>query len=231
MIFLTRITGALLIAALFLAAPARAATTYSVTVSGTCWTGAHTINASDSGMTSKNYAVAVYNSSGSRVARSLYTAGINTSNYNLSITFASGNWPSGFCGTIYLRGMYGASDTSSSTDFAPSSTGYAAQVGFAGTYSQRTVSSKKYASDKTPTATFAYTGSCAGYVRAYADPDTGQAVFMHSVGTSCLSVSNGIKTSGSAYPNNVTFKFGTFYVAYWDGFTPNVTLSSDDRPF
>ena len=42
---------------------------------------------------------------------------------------------------------------------------------------------------------------------------------------------HGIKTSGSAYPNNVTFKFGTFYVAYWDGFTPNVTLSSDDRPF
>src|SRR5712691_9355227 len=45
----------------FLAAPARAASSYTVDTTGNCWTGAHTISAADSGMTSAHYAVSVYN--------------------------------------------------------------------------------------------------------------------------------------------------------------------------
>src|SRR2546421_12426894 len=94
----------LFFAAVYLAAlsvvPLCASLTHTVDTTGSCWTGTHTIAAADSGMTTANYAVSVYNGAiapANRVARSLYGASIDTGNYNLSITFSAANWPTNFC--------------------------------------------------------------------------------------------------------------------------------------
>src|SRR5260370_31670187 len=79
----------LLLLALSMAQPAEAITTYSMTVTGTCWSGSHTIYASDSGMSTKYYAATVFDSNGSYIARGHYGATIDTTSYNLTLTFGS----------------------------------------------------------------------------------------------------------------------------------------------
>jgi hypothetical protein len=223
------LVAAVLLFVLSMAPPAQAITTYSVTVSGTCWTGSHTINASDSGMTTKYYAATVFDSNGSYIARGQYGATIDTTSYNLTLTFGATNFPSGFCGTIHLRGTYGSGDTSDTNDFAPSSTGTGVGVYHQNNYSQRTVNGKIYASDIDGTALMANTSSCAGSIHAYFDGDTGQLTFAHSVGHTCLYPSNALAADGSSYPDG-SVHLATCSVYYlWIGYDYPVVTCTDDR--
>lgn len=239
------------LAAVFLAAllsaPLCASSTYTVDTTGACWTGAHTIAAADSGMTTAHYAVSVYNgaiSPANRVAKSLYSASIDAGNYNLSITFSAGNWPSNFCGHIVLRGIFAASDTANGIDFKPYA--YPAAVpnlnspaavvvaysGFSG-LSQRTYGGVTYAQDVNGVAGVASNGSCAGDVYGYLTAAEGKLVFAHSAGASCLIDpgwgSKATLATGSGYPSG-SVALGTWHVAY-SGSTPTLTLTSDDRPW
>jgi len=219
----------LLLLAMSMARPAAAITTYSLTVSGSCWTGAHTIYASDSGMTNRFYAATVFDSNGSYIARSHYGATIDTGTYNLTLTFGAANFPDGFCGTIHLRGTYGSGDTSDANDFVPASTGTGVGVYHQNSYSQRTVNGKVYASDIDGTASLAYTYSCAGTVHAYFDGDTGQLTFAHSVAHSCLYPTNALAVDGSSYPDG-SVPIATCSVYYtWIGFAYPVVTCADDR--
>jgi hypothetical protein len=223
------LVAAVLLVAVSMAQPAQAITTYGVTVSGTCWTGSHTINASDSGMSTKYYAATVFDSNGSYIARGQYGASIDTTSYNLTLTFGATNFPSGFCGTIHLRGTYGSGDTSDTNDFVPSSTGTGLGVYHQNNYSQRTVNGKIYASDIDGTALMAYTSSCAGSIHAYFDGDTGQLTFAHSVGHTCLYPTNALAADGSSYPAG-SVHLATCYVYYtWIGYDYPVVTCTDDR--
>ncbi len=220
------IKKALLFVLFLVASNVFATTTYTVDLRGaSCWSGAHTIAATDSGMTSSKYAVRVWDGSGNRLTKGTdYSASINTSSYDLAITP-----PSNFCGVIKLTGPFGSSDTSDSGDFSAGSSGYGINVAHQGTYSQRTVNSKTYAADIDGFASMAFTGACQGYVRVYFAA-SGQLTFMHSVGSSCVSSSSGAVVTGSSYPGGVV-QLGTFFINYFGGNTPTVVLQSDDRPW
>jgi hypothetical protein len=231
----------------FLAAPAGAASSYTVDTTGNCWTGTHMIAAADSGMTSSHYALSVYNGAiapANRVSRSLYSASVDTGNYNLSITFSAGNWPSNFCGHIVLRGVFAASDTANGIDFkpyaypatVPNANSPAAVViaysGFSG-LSQRTYGGVTYAQDVNGVAGVASDGSCTGDVYGYLTGAEGKLVFAHSASAACLISpgwgSKATLASGSGYPSG-SVALGTWHVTY-SGSTPTLTLTSDDRPW
>ncbi len=224
------ITGGLIVAAAALA-PLRAdITQYTVDLrNSACWSGTHTVYANDSGMSGK-YSLRAYDSDGlTRLTRGAdYTASINTSNHNLSFTPDSGSFPNGFCGVLVLRGPFGSSDTANSGDFSAGSTGPGINVAHQNSYSQRTYNGATFAADVDAYAGMQYTPSCQGYVKVYFAA-SGQLTFMHSVGSSCISTTNGAAVGGSSYPTGAT-PIGTFYVNYFGGYIPYVTLVSDDRP-
>jgi hypothetical protein len=223
------LVATLLLFGLSLVPPAQAITTYSVTVSGTCWTGSHTINASDSGMSTKYYAATVFDSNGSYIARGQYGATIDTTSYNLTLTFGATNFPSGFCGTIHLRGTYGSGDTSDTNDFVPSSTGTGLGVYHQNSYSQRTVNGKVYASDIDGTALMANTSACAGTIHAYFASDTGQLTFAHSVGHTCLYPTNALAVDGGSYPDGSVHLAACSVYYLWIGYDYPVVTCTDDR--
>jgi len=74
-----------------------------------------------------------------------------------------------------------------------------------------------------------YTPACQGYVKVYFAA-SGQLTFMHTAGASCVSTSSGAKAGGYYYPSG-SVPLGTFYVNYFGGYVPYVTLVSDDRPW
>jgi hypothetical protein len=179
------VTTALLAA---LAPGLRAITTYNVDNTGGTCVSSQTIHASDSGMTSAHYAVTVYDGT-SRVPTSHYTATIDTSSYDLALTFSSTYFPSGHCGLIKLRGMYGASDTSSANDFVvtASDSDMTITVSVNGSYSQRTVSGVTYASDVSSTVGTYFSDHCQGELYVYFASGTGQLTAGSEIGPECIS--------------------------------------------
>jgi hypothetical protein len=215
-----------LLAGSALAPALRAVTSYQVDNTGGTCVSSRTIHASDSGMTSAHYAVTVYADS-VRVPVSYYSATIDTSTYDLSLSFSSTYFPNGHCGLIKLRGMY-ASDTSNSGDFQATAQGDYILVSHQGDYSRRTYGGHTFASDVDSSAGIVHGwSSCAAPIYVYFAPDTFQLTFAHAYGSACFSyVTNGNIVTGSSYPDG-SVPIATFYeYAYYD----YVVSVSDDRP-
>ena len=224
--FLMRLFAFALLAGSALAPSLRAVTTYQLDNTGGACVSSRTIHASDSGMTSAQYAVTVYANS-ARVPVSQYSATIDTSTHDLSLSFFSTYFPSGHCGLIKLRGMY-ASDTSSSSDFEATAQGDYIVVSHQGNYSRRSYSGHTFASDVDSTAGIVHGwSSCAAPIYVYFAPDTFQLTFAHAYGSACFSyVTNGAIVTGSGYPAG-SVPIATFYeYAYYN----YVLRLSDDRP-
>ena len=224
--FPMRLFAIVLLACGALAPSLRAVTTYQVdNTTGTC-VSSRTIHASDSGMTSAQYAVTVYANS-ARVPVSHYTATIDTTTHDLSLSFPSTYFPSGHCGLIKLRGMY-ASDTTNSGDFEATAQGDYILVSHQGTYSRRTYNGHTYATDVDSTAGIVHGwSSCAAPIYVYFAPGTFQLTFAHAYGSACFAyVTNGAIVTGSGYPTG-SVPIATFYeYAYYN----YVLRTSDDRP-
>ena len=204
----------------------RAVTTYQVDNTGGPCVSSRTIRASDSGMTSAHYAVTVFANS-SRVPFSHYSATIDTTTHDLSLSFSSTYFPSGHCGLIKLRGMF-ASDTSNSGDFQASAQGDYILVSHQGDYSRRTYNGHTFATDVDSTAGIVHGwSSCAAPIYVYFAPDTFQLTFAHAYGSACFAyVTHGAVVTGYGYPSG-SVPIATFYeYAYYD----YVLLASDDRP-
>jgi hypothetical protein len=201
--FTMRFLMAALLAGSALAPSLRAITTYRVDNTGGTCISSRTIHASDSGMTSAHYAVTVYNAI-SRIPTSHYSATINASTYDLSLSFPSTYFPTGYCGLIKLRGMYGGSDTSNANDFVVGVSGTAnITVSVQGSYSQRTVNGVTYASDVSSGSAVYLSPDCVSETFVYFAPGTGQLTFANNVDSSCLSnfdLVHGANTYGTAFP-------------------------------
>jgi hypothetical protein len=154
-------------------------------------------------MTSAHYAVTVYNAI-SRIPTSHYSATIDSSTYDLSLSFPSTYFPSGYCGLIKLRGTYGSADTSNANDFVVGVTGCCnITVSVQGTYSQRTSGGVRYASDVSSGSAVYQSPGCASENFVYFAPGTGQLTFANNVDSSCLSnfdLVNGANTYGTGFP-------------------------------
>jgi hypothetical protein len=170
-----------------LALPLGAITTYSVDNRGGACVASRVIRAGDSGMTNGHYAVVVYDSTPALVPRSHYSASIDSSSYDLTLTFGSTYWPSGHCGVIHLRGVYGSGDTSSTSDFLVSVSGGQINITHAGAYSQRTVNGLTYASDVNATAGVTFSDYCIGEDYVYFAAGTGRLTVASDVDALCLS--------------------------------------------
>jgi len=118
--------AAALVAALSLVSPAAAdITSYTVDLrEATCWSGAHTIYANDSGMSGR-YSLRVYDSDGeTRLTKGThYSASINNSTHNLSFTPDRSAFPDGFCGVLVLRGRSVAPTPPTQAIFRPAAPG------------------------------------------------------------------------------------------------------------
>ena len=192
---------ALLALAACFAPGAAAAITYSVdNTNGTC-VGSKVIHASDSGMTSAHYAVTVYDAT-TRIPVSHYTASINTSNYDLTLTFGSTYFPNGYCGLIKLRGMFGASDTSNANDFVVGIDGGRITVSVQGSYSQRTTGGVTYASDLSSFAGVTFSDYCVSENYVYFAPGNWQLTVANSVDVSCVSADSHLAVAyGTGFPS------------------------------
>jgi hypothetical protein len=194
---------AALLAGSALAPTLRAVTTYHVDNTGGTCVSSKTIHASDSGMTNSHYAVTVYNAT-SRIPTSHYTASIDASTHDLTLTFGSTYFPTGYCGLIKLRGMYGSADTTNSSDWVVGVSGCCnITVSVQGSYSQRTVSGVTYASDVSSGSAVYASPDCASETFVYFAPGTGQLTFANNVDSSCLSnfdLVHGANTYGTGFP-------------------------------
>jgi hypothetical protein len=221
------LAGALAVAAILSELPAQAVTTYQVDNRGGACVTSRVIHASESGMTSAHYAVTVYDSY-ARVPASYYTASINAGNYDLTLTFDSTYFPSGYCGVVKLRGIYGSSNTSASGDFEATAQGDYILVSHQGDYSRRSYGGHTFASDVDSSAGIVHGWSaCAAPIYVYFAPDTFQLTFAHAYGSACFSyVTNAEVVTGSGYPAG-SVPIATFYeYAYYN----YVLRTSDDRP-
>lgn len=102
------------------ATSALASTTYTTSVPCSSPVSSLTVTATTSGMTNASYGLNIYNGYVSpqlKVATSTYSYTIDSATYDLSLTFPTASWPSGYCGTVTLKGLFPGPDTTHDYDF------------------------------------------------------------------------------------------------------------------
>lgn len=223
-----RLLMAAILAGGALAPTLHAVMTYHVDNTGGTCVSSRVIRASDSGMTSPHYAVTVYAGS-TRTPVSHYSATIDPSTYDLSLSFPSTYFPSGYCGLIKLRGTYGNSDTANANDFVVGVSGTAnITVTVQGSYSQRTYGGVTYASDVSSGSAVYLSPDCVSETFVYFAPGTGQLTFANNADSSCLSnfdLVNGANTYGTGFPT------GSVPLGRVSSDGTHVTMDGDFRPW